>query len=108
MHVTSGLTIWKMLLGKALEKCWKTHKWSWQELRNSLKRSKRVRYRACLLTGKLKSYGAQEKRLLQLFRYGEINQDSVLDELNQLKKEREGDEQKIENYASTKERGENL
>ncbi len=56
------------------------------------------------LKRKLKSYESQEKRLLQMFRYGEINQDYVLDELNQLKKEHDADEKKIKDYVETKER----
>jgi site-specific DNA recombinase len=60
------------------------------------------------LKRKIKSYDSQEKRLVKLFRYGEINQDSILDELNQLKKERETDKQKLEDYTRTKEHLENL
>lgn len=45
---------------------------------------------------------------MQLFRYGEINQDSILDELNQLKKEREADKQKLEDYTRAKEHLGNL
>ncbi len=56
------------------------------------------------LKRKIKSYDSQEKRLIQLFRYDEINQDSILDELNQLKKGRDADKQKNENYIKTKER----
>ena len=60
------------------------------------------------LKRKIKSYDSQERRLVQLFRYGEINQDSILDELNQLKKEREADKQKLENYTRAKEHLGNL
>jgi predicted RNase H-like nuclease (RuvC/YqgF family) len=56
------------------------------------------------LRRKIKSYGSQEKQLVQLFRYQEINQDTILDELNQLKREREADKQKLESYVRTKER----
>ena len=60
------------------------------------------------LKRKIKSYDSQERRLVQLFRYGEINQDSILDELNQLKKEREADKQKLEDYTRAKEHLGNL
>jgi len=56
------------------------------------------------LKRRLRSYNPQEKRLIQLLRYEEVTQDAVLDEINQLKKERESDEQKLENYVFTKER----
>jgi len=56
------------------------------------------------LKRRLKSYEAQEKRLIQLLRYEEVTQDAVLDEINQLKKERESDKQKLENYIFTRER----
>ncbi len=41
-------------------------------------------------------YDAEIGRLVQLFRYGEINQDSILDEMNNLKKEIESDRQKLD------------
>ena len=56
------------------------------------------------LKRRMKSYGLQEKRLVQLFRYGEFDQDNVLDELNKLKKERETDKDSLENYCRTRER----
>jgi len=49
-------------------------------------------------------YNAEEKRLVQLFRYGEINQDSILDEMNNLKKEIESDRQKLDDLVKTKEK----
>ncbi len=60
------------------------------------------------LKRRLKSYDTQEKRLIQLLRYEQVTQDSVLDEINQLKKEREADKKQLENYISTKERIANL
>ena len=51
----------------------------------------------------MKSYDIQEKRLIQLFRYGEFDQDNVLDELNKLKKERETDKDLLENFGQTRE-----
>jgi predicted RNase H-like nuclease (RuvC/YqgF family) len=60
------------------------------------------------LKRKINSYDSQEKRLVQLFRYGEINQDSILDELNQLKRERQADKLKLDDYTRTKEHLENL
>jgi len=56
------------------------------------------------LKRRLKGYEAQEKRLIQLLRYEEVTQDAVLDEINQLKKDREFDKQQFENYIFTKER----
>jgi hypothetical protein len=52
----------------------------------------------------LVSWTEFQKRLVQLFRYGEISQDVILDELNQLKKDRELDSGKLEAYLKTKER----
>lgn len=56
------------------------------------------------LKRRIKSYNLQEKRLVQLFRYGEFDQNNVLDELNKLKKERETDKDSLENYCRTRER----
>ena len=39
-------------------------------------------------------------RLIQLFRFDEINPDTVLDELNRLKIDREGDKEKMQNIIS--------
>ena len=47
-------------------------------------------------------------RLIQLFRFDEINPDTVLDELNRLKIDREGDKEKMQNIAVIKERVANL
>ena len=60
------------------------------------------------LQRRLKGYDPQERRLIQMLRYEEITQDTVLDEINQLKKERESDKQQLENYIFTKERIANL
>ncbi len=60
------------------------------------------------LKRKLKSYDSQEKRLIQMLRYEEVTQDTLLDEINRLKKEREFDKQQLENYIFTKERIANL
>jgi site-specific DNA recombinase len=60
------------------------------------------------LRTQIKNYDSQEKRLVQLFRYGEISQDSILDELNQLKREREADKLELGSLMSTKERVANL
>ena len=43
-----------------------------------------------------------------MLRYKEVTQDTVLDEINQLKRERESDQQQLENYVLTKERIANL
>jgi site-specific DNA recombinase len=60
------------------------------------------------LKRRLKSYDPQEKRLIQMLRYEEVTQDTVLDEINQLKKERESDKQQLDNYVLTRERIDNL
>jgi hypothetical protein len=48
-------------------------------------------------------YDAQEKRLVQLFRFSQINPDSVLDEINTLKGEREEARQKVDALVKSKE-----
>lgn len=60
------------------------------------------------LKRRLKSYDPQEKRLIQMLRYEEVTQDTLLDEINRLKKERESDKQQLENYIYTRERIANL
>lgn len=60
------------------------------------------------LKKQIRNYDSQEKRLVHLFRYGVINQDSILDELNQLKRGREADKLKLENLIDAKERVDNL
>jgi site-specific DNA recombinase len=54
------------------------------------------------LKKQINGYDAQEKRLVQLFRYGEINQDSILDEINSLNKEVESDRLKLDSLLKTK------
>lgn len=51
---------------------------------------------------RLNSYATQEKQLLKLFRYGEITEDATLDEINQLKQERETDKKQLVDLTSTK------
>ncbi len=55
------------------------------------------------LRRKIRGYDAQEKRLIKLFRYEEISQDSILDELNQLKNDRQADGEKLANFCQAKE-----
>jgi site-specific DNA recombinase len=56
------------------------------------------------LKRRIRACDAQERRLVQLFRYGEIDTDAILDELNQLKKDRQGDGQLLQEQLATKER----
>jgi site-specific DNA recombinase len=56
------------------------------------------------LTKRVKNYDSEEKRLVQLFRYGEFNQDTILDELNRLKSEREADKATLHKLKADKER----
>ncbi len=56
------------------------------------------------LKKQINGYDAQEKRLVQLFRYGEIGQDSILDEMNSLKSEIESDRLKLDDMVKTKEK----
>ena len=56
------------------------------------------------LKRRMKSYDLQEKRLVQLFRYAELDQNNVLDEISRLKKERERDKELLEDYLGTRER----
>ena len=60
------------------------------------------------LKHRLKSYDPQERRLIQMLRYEEVTQDTLLDEINRLKKERESDKQQLENYIFTRDRIANL
>jgi site-specific DNA recombinase len=55
------------------------------------------------LRRQITNYETQEKRLIKLFRYGEINKDSILDELNRLKEDRQADEEQLTRYSYTKE-----
>lgn len=60
------------------------------------------------LKRRVKNYDAEEKRLIQLFRYGEISKNSVLDELNKLKEERKVDEECLEQLIHTHKQSTNL
>ncbi|MBA7697892.1 hypothetical protein ES703_106564 [subsurface metagenome] len=51
----------------------------------------------------LRNYDYQEKRLIGLFRYGEIDEDKLLDELNTLKKDRSLDQEQLTNLRKSKE-----
>jgi site-specific DNA recombinase len=50
---------------------------------------KRFQKEIAKLKRKLANFGYQEKRLMSLFRYEEISENQILDEVNRLKKERE-------------------
>jgi hypothetical protein len=54
------------------------------------------------LRTKARDYESQEKPLIHLLRYGEVNNDDALDELGKLKKEREADQHNLEQYASSR------
>lgn len=54
------------------------------------------------LKRKLKAYKPDERSLLSLFRHKEIDRDCLLDEINQIKKDREEDEQKLADLTHTK------
>jgi site-specific DNA recombinase len=54
-------------------------------------------------TRKMKGYAGQERRLMNVLRLDVATPDIVLDELNQMKKEREADEKKLDSLIKTKE-----
>jgi site-specific DNA recombinase len=54
------------------------------------------------LNRKLKKYPAQERRIMQAFKFG-FTEDVVLDEMNQTKKEKEADKKKLDELIKTKE-----
>jgi len=56
------------------------------------------------LKKQISSYDAQKKRVVQLFRYQEIDESAVLDEINNLKKEMESDKLKLDNLIKTQEK----
>ncbi len=56
------------------------------------------------LQRKLKDYINQEKRLVYELRYGEITKDIVLDEINQLKKDRDADQARLAKLYEMKDR----
>ena len=60
------------------------------------------------LRRRLKKYYREEKRLVSLFRFGEIKEDNILDELNHLKKERQSDQEQLSQLGQAKERLANL
>ncbi len=55
------------------------------------------------LTRKIKGYAGQERRLMNVLRLEVATPDIVLDELNQMKKEREEDEKRLNSLIQTKE-----
>ena len=55
------------------------------------------------LRRKSRSYDAQQKRLVSLFRHGEFGEDIVLDQMNQLKQERQQDEEQLSQLIRAKE-----
>jgi len=55
------------------------------------------------LKRKIKAYHVEERELLSLFRHKEIDRDCLLDEINQLKKEQERDEQRLTELTHNKE-----
>jgi len=56
------------------------------------------------LTKQAKKYAAEEKRLIQLIRYGELIRDLELDEINRLKAEREANDRKLNELSAAKEK----
>lgn len=55
------------------------------------------------LRRKVRGYDSQKSRLIKLFRHDEISEDSILDELNQLERDRQVDEEKLANLIRAKE-----
>jgi len=55
------------------------------------------------LTRKIKGYAGQERRLMNMLRLEVATTDVVLDELNQMKKEREADKKRLASLNQTKE-----
>jgi site-specific DNA recombinase len=72
---------------------------STQKQTNSLALDKEI----AKLRRKLRGYKADERSLLSLFRHKEIDRDTLLDEINQLKEDREGDEQRLTELTQSKE-----
>lgn len=56
-----------------------------------------------VLNRSLKGYDGQERRLMDVLRSGVATADIVLDEINQMKKEKEGDQSKLASLIQTKE-----
>lgn len=57
-----------------------------------------------VLTRNLKQYAGQERRLMKVLRMGVATPDIVLDEINQMKKEKEADQTKLTALVQTKEK----
>jgi site-specific DNA recombinase len=55
------------------------------------------------LTRRMKGYAGQERRLMNVLRLEVVSSDVVLDELNQMKREREADEKRLANLIQTEE-----
>ncbi|MFC1932845.1 recombinase zinc beta ribbon domain-containing protein [Chloroflexota bacterium] len=55
------------------------------------------------LTRKMKGYAGQERRLMSVLRLEIATPDIVLDEINQMKKERDADEKRLSSLVQTKE-----
>jgi len=54
------------------------------------------------LTRKMKGYAGQERRLMNALRLEVATPDIVLDEINQMKKEREADQKRLDSLTQTK------
>ncbi|MFC2063181.1 recombinase family protein [Chloroflexota bacterium] len=57
-----------------------------------------------VLTRKIKGYAGQERRLMNVLRLDVVSSDVVLDELNQMKQEREEDQKRLDSLNLTKDR----
>jgi site-specific DNA recombinase len=55
------------------------------------------------LTQRMKRYAGQERRLMKVLRMEVVTPDIVLDELNQMKKEKETDQERLNSLVKTKE-----
>lgn len=51
---------------------------------------------------KIKAYDSQQKRLVKLFRLGVINEDAILDELNQVKADRNANQERLAELEKSK------
>ena len=56
----------------------------------------------------IRSYAAQEKRLIELFSHSEINKDFLLDEINKIKNGKAVDEETLDNLIQSQKRIEQL
>jgi len=75
-----------------------------QGQRNGLEDGGSLEREMAELRRRLKKYDTEEKRLVSLFRFGEIKEDNILDELNHLKKERQSDQDQLSQLVRAKER----